>query len=348
MPRNSVVGLDIGSQSIHVAQVTVSRGSSSVVNFGGVELPHGAVREGEILDVDAVSAAIKQLMASTGIKEKKVWVGVANQRVVVRQIDVPYVEEAELRSSLRFQVQEYIPIPVEDAELDFHVLEEIAGEGGSRMLRLLLVAAHKDMVASHIEAAIEAGLKPTGVDLNSFALLRSLAGDRALSEGGEVLIDVGAGVTNIVVHDDGVPRFVRILVLGGQDITDALASGLGISPEDAEAAKIATGMIGGGDDATDRIIQERADQFIDEVRGSLDYYQAQSGSARITRVVLAGGGSKLAGLVDRLGDVLRLPVEMGRPFAALEVKGTVFDEQELAEFEPLLATSVGLALGGVE
>ena len=346
MARNGAVGLDIGTHSVHVAQVTVSRGQPSLTNFGGVALPVGAVREGEIVDVDTVAAAVRQLWADARLKEKRVNVGVSNQRVVVRQIDLPAMDDEELRSALRFQVQEHIPIAVEDAELDYQRLDEFAGEGDARMLRILLVAAHKDMVANAVGAAGRAGLRPMGVDLNAFAILRSLVPDPEAVDGSEMLVDVGSGVTNIVVHERGTPRFVRILVLGGGDITEALATGLGISYEDAEAIKIQTRLGAATDPNAGRILEERATQFVDEVRGSLDYYLAQSGAQRITRVLLSGGGAKLGGLLERVASTLRVPVEMGRPLQTLPVKGTVYGPAQLAEVEPLLATAIGLALGG--
>lgn len=341
----STVGLDIGTGGVQVAEVSTVRGEPTLTNFGGVALPRGAVREGEVIDVAAVAEAVKQLMKDAGIRHKKVHIGVANQRVVVRQIDLPYMEESELQASLRFQVQEYIPIPVEDAELDFHPLEEFTGEGEARMLRVLLVAAHRDMVTSHVTAASEGGLRPQSVDLNSFAILRALGRTGAVG-GSELIVDVGAGVTNIIVHEDGVPRFVRILVLGGEDITETVASGMQIPHEEAEELKQRTGLDRTSTETAARLIADRADDFVDEVRGSLDYYQAQTGSTRITRVVFSGGGSKLTGLRERLSDVLRLPVEMGQPLQHLPVKGTVYGPEQLAEVEPILTTAIGLALGG--
>lgn len=347
MARNTAIGLDLGTRSVHVAEVAVSKGQPTVTNFGGLDLPRNVVREGEILDVTAVADAITQIMATSGIKEKKVLLGIANQRVVVRQIDLPWMEQKELHESLRFQVQEYIPIPVEEAELDFHVLEEFTGEGETRMLRMLLVAAHKDMVATHIEAANAAGLRPVGVDLNPFAMLRALGGDSAVDTSGEVLIDIGAGVTNIVVHEAGTPRFVRILVLGGDDITSGVASGTGVSHDDAELVKREAGLSGGGDAAARPYIDEHAGQFIDEVRSSLDYYQAQTGSARLGRVVITGGGSLLRGLPERLSAAIRLPVEVGNPFDRWPA-GKDIPPDRLAAVGPVLTTAVGLALGGVE
>ena len=206
MARTSV-GLDIGTRTVHVAEVTGGRGAPTITNFGGVALPEGAVREGEIVDTGAVADAIKELYGAAKLKNKKVNLGVANQRVVVRQIDLPWMEEEELRSSLPFQVQEFIPIPVEEAQLDYHVLDEVEGEDGARTLRILLVAAHKDMLAAHMEAAQSAGLKPVGVDLNPFAQLRVVGRDGAVGGGGaEALVDIGGGVTDIVVHRDADPE----------------------------------------------------------------------------------------------------------------------------------------------
>ncbi len=348
MARTSV-GLDIGTRTVHVAEVS-TRGTPAITNFGGVALPAGAVREGEVVDPQAVAGAIRELVGAAKLKQKRVHLGIANQRVVVRQIDLPWMEEAELRSSLPFQVQEFIPIPVEEAELDYHVLEEIDSEDGGRLLRILLVAAHRDMVASHLEAAEAAGLKPISVDLNPFAILRTVAGPSALSSGSEVVVDVGAGVTDIVVHEGGVPEFVRILVLGGDDITDALASGMGTTHEEAEDVKQGIAADGsGGDQTAGRIVEEHASQFVEEVRGSLDYYRTQVGTGgQLSLIVLTGGGALLRGLADRLSTATNLPVEVGSPFDRYQAKGTAFGEEELAQVGPTLATAVGLALGGAE
>ncbi|HEX2027494.1 MAG TPA: type IV pilus assembly protein PilM [Nitriliruptorales bacterium] len=346
MARRSAVGLDVGTHAVHVAQVSLERGQPVVTNFGGVALPENAVREGEVVDVDTVAAAISQLFADAGIRDRRVHIGVSNQRVVVRQVDLPYMDEEELRGALRFQVQEYIPIPVEEAELDFQTMDEFTGDGGARMLRVMLVAAHREMVATHVGAATRARLRPVSVDLNAFAVLRALVPDPESVAGGEMLVDVGAGVTNILVHERGVPRFVRILVLGGGHITEALVGGLAVPYHEAEATKAQRGL-DTGDDETARIIDARADQFVDEVRGSLDYYLAQTGTAQVARVLLTGGGAKLRGLPERLSDTLRMPVEVGHAFQGVPPRGSVYGREELAEVEPVLTTAIGLALGGL-
>lgn len=342
------LGVDIGSRTIAVAELKPARGRMVVTNFGGVELPDGAVHEGEVLDVEMVASALQTLMSSAGIREKRVLLGVANQRVVVRQVDLPWVEPSEMRAALRYQVQDFIPIPVEDAELDVHVIDdERYTDDGARVRRVMLVAAHREMIAAHMETVRRAGLKPLGIDLNPFAVLRVLGSTTAMSPGHEVIVDIGAGVTNIVVHQAGVPTFVRILVMGGDDITEALATSLQTDWPDAEAAKRGA-TVGGATDLADQVVTDTADRFIDEIRSSLDYFQAQDPELRLTSLVITGGGASLDGLGDRLADTLRLPVQVGNPFDHLKAKRTVYGPDELARVGPTLSTAIGLAMGGLE
>jgi type IV pilus assembly protein PilM len=160
--------------------------------------------------------------------------------VVVREVALPWLPEKELRDTLGFQVQEFIPMPADEAVLDFDPLGEM-DQGGRRMVRILLVAAHKPMVNALVEAAMAAKLDPQGIDLSPFAVTRAVGtGDAGLdldSSGDEAIVDIGAQVTSICVHDRGVIRFVRMLPSGGRDITLAIASGLGVDDEVAERLK---------------------------------------------------------------------------------------------------------------
>ena len=347
-----VVGLDIGTSGVRAAELTMGKGAATLERFGQVALPVGAVRDGEVVDTDAVAEAIRQLWSQAKFTTKKVVVGVANQKVVVRQVDIPWMPASDLKKALAFQVQDYVPMPVDEAILDFHELGEFANESGGRMLRILLVAAARDMVGAAVDAATRAGLQPTMVDLTSFAVMRSLVnfdGSVLGSGQAEALIDVGANVTNIVVHEDGVPKFVRILIQGGADVTDAVAERLGVPGEQAEAIKQESGMaaVPGAADPTPagRAIESIANGFVEEVRGSLDYYMAQPGAARIGRVVVSGGGSRLRGLSDRLATATRLPVQAARPLSALKLGKTGLTDDQLAYVEPMVAVPVGLAMG---
>ena len=350
MAGRPVVGLDIGTSGVRAAELRLGKSGPVLERFGQVVLPAGAVRDGEVVDPEAVAATLRMLWTQARFSSKRVVVGVANQKVVVRQVDLPWLPPAELRRSLAFQVQDYIPMPVDQALLDFHPLEERTDDSGARMLRVLLVAAAREMVGSTLEAVDAAGLTPTMVDLNSFAMLRAqtaVGGTFAVEA--QALVDIGAGVTNIVVHQGGVPRFVRILLMGGGYITDAVAERLGVAAEEAEQVKRRTGLsvvpaeVHGH--PANRAIESTGSALVEEVRGSLDYYLAQPGSARIGRVLLSGGGSRLSGFVPRLSRATGLPVELAHPMSGLRIGRTRLTPEQLSFVEPLVTVPVGLALG---
>ncbi|CAA9234424.1 MAG: hypothetical protein AVDCRST_MAG57-1198, partial [uncultured Blastococcus sp.] len=188
------------------------------------------------------------------------------------------------------------------------------------------------------------------VYLTPFAVLRSLVNDSGLAAvQAEALVDVGASVTNIIVHQGGVPRFVRILLMGGADITEALAERLGVPTEQAESVKQNAGLaaVAAQSDAhpASRALESSGSAFVEEVRSSLDYYLAQPGATRIDRVVLSGGGSRLGGLVERLSTATRLPVEIARPLSVLRLGKTGLTDEQLAYVEPMVTVPVGLAMG---
>jgi type IV pilus assembly protein PilM len=334
----------------------LSKDGATLERFGQVALPPGAVRDGEVIDVETVANAIKHLWATAKFSSKKVVLGVANQKVIVRQVDLPWMPEAELRKTLDIQVQDFLPIPVDQAVLDFHPVEEVVTEDGTRMLRVLLVAATRDMVMSALTATQKAGLSVEQVDLTPFAVLRSLAWVDHLGVApsyagdAEALVDIGSKVTNIVVHQNGVPRFVRVLLMGGDNLTSAVAERMGVPMEQAEGIKQSVAMgatpgIPSSDHPAARVVETTGHQFLEEIRGSLDYYLAQPGSAPVRRVVVSGGGARQGGLLQRLALATRLPVEPAAPLSTLKVGKTGLSPEQLSFVEPLVTVPVGLAMG---
>ena len=341
-----VVGLDIGTTAVRAAEVSVRRGQVVLERIGQAGLPGGAVVDGEVKDPAAVAIAIKDLWRRTRISSRRVIIGVANQRVVVRLVDVPWMQPGELRSSLAFQAGDYLPIPVDQTELDYAVIGEHEAAGGQRLLRVLLVAA-QEMLAGHLEAVREAGLRPEGIDLNPIALLRSLGPVTGFEEGAEALVDVGARVTSMVVHDNGVLRFVRILLMGGEDVTATLERVLELDRDAAERTKLTASAGGEVDPEAGDLVAQRLEVFVEEVRGSLDFYRSQQDATPLGRVVVSGGGSLLGPLVERLQAVTGVPVERGRTLAGIRVGRLGLDAEALAELEPTIAVPVGLAMRAV-
>ena len=342
-----VVGLDIGTTAVRAAEVSVRRGQVVLERIGQAGLPGGAVADGEVVDPAAVATAIKDLWRRTRISSRRVIIGVANQRVVVRLVDLPWMQPNELRSSLAFQAGDYLPIPVDQTELDYAVIGEHEASGGQRLLRVLLVAAQKEMLAGHLEAVRAAGLRPDGIDLNPIALLRALGPVAGFEEGAEALVDVGARVTNMVVHDNGVLRFVRTLLMGGEDVTSTLERVLELDRETAEQIKLTASAGGEVDPEAGDLVAQRLEVLVEEVRGSLDFYRSQEDSTPLGRVVVSGGGSLLGPLVERLQAVTGVPVERGRTLAGVRLGRLGLDAEALAELEPTIAVPVGLAMRAV-
>ncbi|WP_432547102.1 type IV pilus assembly protein PilM [Kineococcus sp. SYSU DK004] len=345
MPGRSAIGLDIGTSGVRAAELSYGRGGMTLEKFGQVALPEGAVRDGMVVDRPVVVGALKALWKGSGFRGKKVALGVANQQVVVRQVDLPWMRASELKASLPLQVQDYLPMAVADSVIDFHVTEEV-NDGGPRLLRGLLVAASREMVMSNVAAVEAAGLRATSVDLTSFAVLRSIGKPHA-AVATEALVDVGARISNLVIHSGGQPRFVRVLLSGGQDVTDAVAERLGVPTALAEGIKR-----GGPDELSEQeselvtsAVDLMLEVFVDDIRSSLDYYGASNPQFPVERIVLSGGGSLLAGVAERLEQVTRKPVVLGDPVAGLHIGRTGLDAAQLSAVQPLAAVPVGLALG---
>lgn len=349
MPGGAI-GLDIGTFAVRAGELSMTGDRPRLVRFGQLTLPPGAVVAGEIVDVDLVAGAIRRLWERVGFRSRQVVLGLANQRVIVRQAEMPRLEEAELTQALRFEAADLLPIAAEDASLDFQVLQEFVSAAGEPRLQILLAAAQRTMLDVHLRTCQLAGLRVVRADPMPLALVRSLGrtGLEALEESGpvaEAIVCVGAGITTVVIHEDGIPRFARFLSEGAGAATNAVASELGVDLDTAEDLKrrIGAGAAAGGDPRADVAVSRVVTRLVDEIENSIRFFTSQSGSARLGRVVLAGSGSRLAGLQDRLAAMTNVPVESARPSSWVSIEAGLTQE-EAERAEPNLPSVIGLAL----
>jgi type IV pilus assembly protein PilM len=349
--KTRVIGLDIGTTHVRAAELEfrgrgrVGTTTPTVVRVGQVELPRDAVRDGEVAEPETVATAIRQLWSQSKFSHKDVVIGIGNQRVLVRDLELPWMPPAQIRASLPFQVADLLPVAVEDALLDYVATGSRPGDQGE-VLQGLLVAATKETVLANTTAVEAAGLRPVMVDLNAFALARVMArGDAATRT--VALLDVGARVTTLVVVADGTPQFVRILPMGGHDVTDSVAIGLGISRGEAEGVKRGSGP-GRDDPAREAAVAERViastTALVEAVRNTLIYYASTHPGAAAERVVLTGGGAELSGFVTHLDGAIRVPVVLGHPLSTLTVTDGGVPSDVLAA-QHALAVPLGLAFG---
>jgi type IV pilus assembly protein PilM len=347
--RGPLIGLDIGSFAVRAAEVGHDGGRPTLHRFAQVTLPPGAVSDGEVVDAAVVTAALRRLWSDGGFSSRRVVVGVSSQRVIVRQADVTAMTEPELRSALNFEAQELIPIPVDEAVLDFQVIDPMLPNpdpGAPPNMRILLAAAQRDMVKSHLAAIRAADLDVVAVDPVALAMLRAVPFDP--SGLAEAVVSIGGDLTTIAIRESNSTRFVRVLNIGGSDLTEALSRELSLNAQSAEDIKrrAANGAPVAVAAQAQSALSLRMGGLVDEVRGSLDFFLAQTDTERVSRVILTGGAIQTEGLVERLEMALGSAVEVGNPLAAVTVGKTGLSEAQLRQSAPYMLAPIGLALWG--
>ena len=337
MPR-TMVGLDIGSSGVRAAEFAPGGRKVALRRFAAIPLPRGVVSGGAVVDAETLTQTLRELWRVGKFGSRTVALGIANAGVLVRQMDLDWMPPADFRQALRYQVEGALPIPVDDANLDYHLIEELElTEGGKtrRVARVLVVAAAREMVDGFVEATRQAGLRTTSVDIAPFALIRARAfwGPEAVTDV-EAIVDIGADTVTVVIHADGSPRYVRLIpALGGESVTEAVRQCYDWTWDEAERTKVCVGLPGhaslaseqlahlakpvlGLDHPAQRVVADAVAGLVDEVSTTLDHYRGQAAGAagteaprEVARVLLVGAGARLGGLPELFQERLGLPVE---------------------------------------
>ena len=337
--RNAaVVGLDLEPSHIAAAEVHVN-GSISVTRAAVRPLRPGVLRDGEVSDGPALTEALKELFAEHKLPNK-VRLGIANQRIVVRTLDLPPLDDPKaLASAVRFEAPDHIPMPMDEAVLDFQPIGIVDTPQGPRQ-RVVVVAVRREMVERFVEAARAAGLKVEGVDLSAFAMVRALG--PVAGTGAALYVNV-AGLTNVAVVSGPHCLFTRAAA-GGLDImVQTLAERRALTLEHSQQWLTHVGLaepldeVEGDPDlvaAARAVLDEGIHQLADTVRNSLNFYRMQENSQAVERAVLTGPAVEIAGFADALSGQLRLPVQVA----------VVGHEPAMAGDASRLAVAAGLAV----
>lgn len=347
----SVVGLDIQPGQAVAARVRIdqpSRGAGGRIHVeeaAGLPLPPEIVRDGEVVDVETLSAALRELFGRAKLG-KRVRIGVANQRIVLRRLELPPISDPkELATAVRFQAQDEIPMPLDSVVLDFHALGVVDTANGPRQ-QVVLVAARRDMVDRLLRAARGAGLRPEGVDLSAFAMIRALRPANAPADERVLYLAVG-GLTNLAIAEGQTCQFTRVIGGGLEQMVVEVAercvvpvaearellAAVDLNAEPPVEAVHRTAVISpleqvsslalvaphhtNGDTRSDNeqtahaVMSDSLRRLAAEVRNSLDFHQGQESGAEITRAVLCGPAVDIAGFHRALSGELGLPVTAG-------------------------------------
>lgn len=335
---DALVGLEIEAGSIAAAEVRVN-GDAHLGTTAVIKLPPGAFNDGEVTDPRVISESLRELF-STHRLPRRVRLGIANQRVVVRTLRLPAIEDPEeLDTAVRFQAQDQIPMPLDQAILDHRVVGGVAAsDGGPAQIDVVVVAARRDMIMATLQPLLDAGLEPVGVDLSAFGLIRALGEQAAAANpvdettpAAAVLFCNIGDVTNLAIARRRSCLFTRVSPAGLADSIANLAAATGLSEEHAGMWLNHVGLVqpvetiegDPGVVAQARLaLEQGASAVLDEVQLSLDFYGNQEGAVPVERIVLSGAGGVIPGLAEQMEPVLGLPVSVGRPEALAATDAT--------------------------
>lgn len=346
--KKSVAGLDVGSSSVKVVELDGKMNNLTLINLGFENLPDETVVDGQIMELNAVAETIQIVCNDSSVKAPKVVTGVSGHSVIIKNIVLPAMSREELEESIDWHAEEHIPYDLSEVSLDYHVTEEDVDSTN------VMIAACKKERLNNIKQAIQlSGKQPVVIDVDTFALQNCYEVNYQPDPDSVVtLLNIGASTMNVNIVKGNQSLFTRDMTIGGSQFTDILQKNLGFSYSQAEAVKRGVPEAMESVDATaiEPLISNVTEMVAMEIQKTFDFYRATSDNddIKVEKILISGGGSKMAGLREELSKKLEMPVEVLDPFRQINVDPNKFDPDYLSEIMPEMAVAVGLALRGVE
>jgi type IV pilus assembly protein PilM len=362
--RSGAIGVDIDRGSIKAVQLQGSGAGYVLQHVGYHRLPSGVIVDGEVADQNLLASEIREFWDSHSFKGRSIVFGVSNQKVVVRLLDFPHMRPEDLQGAISFEAQDHIPMPLDEAVLDYVVLGP--REERADLDRVLVVAAQREMISRYTSAVRSGGLRPEGVDVKALSLTRSTLPDPFFGEDGAVLLlDVGAEISNLVVADRGNPVLTRFVPVGLGDFVAAVVEMADLPEDEAEKQALDPRVnLGDGREDTEeeeeveeesgfdpaliydvrRGLEGAAQALADEVQRSIEHHRSQEAARDVSRVLVSGEAALIPGLDVYLGELLGVPTGRGKPVDKLSANRSNIDDAQLRAMEPVLAVAFGLAM----
>jgi len=335
--RKTTVGLDIGSGLIKVAVIDHGKGAPELVKIAITRLQPDAIVEGEVMDPEIVTNAIRASLNAAEVKSKHIVTAVGGRDVIIKKIQTERVKEKQARELIRWEAEQHVP-DVESVELDFEILDS---DGKGDAMSVLLVAAKRDLVDAKLRLLADAGVTASVVDVDAFALHNAFEVNYPDAMRGVVaLVNIGHEITNVNIMDDGVPILTRDLPLGTRRFIEDLQRQHGLTAADAE------NLIRGYDRSPqlDGVLEAKADEIAVGVERAAASLASSRNAGQLRATYLCVGGSRTPGLSDILASRLRMPVEHANPLARLNIRDGALDSFVTDDVAPLLMLPIGLAL----
>ena len=340
--KTHLIGLDIGSRTIKIAEVVDKKNSQIFKSFHTTNIEPGLIEEGTVKDPETVSQSIRELYKKAKLKEKNVAISIGGYSVIVKKINVQNMTEDELQETIHFEAEQYIPFDISDVNLDFQILGE--SEHNPSQMSVLLVAAKKEMINEYINLVQMTGLNLCIIDVDAFALQNIFEFSYDSVDENIALIDIGASKTSLNILKDNSSVFMRDVSLGCGQINEKIASLVECSLAEAEEIKH-----GGQSDIISpedlsNIISSAVTDWCTEIKRALDFFYSTFPQDQITKIILSGGGANIKEFRQLLAVETSTDVEIINPFQKFSIDSARFDSSYLEQIAPQAAICMGLAI----
>lgn len=344
--KNHLAGLDIGSRTIKAAELVKTRGGYGLKNFGKIDLPYGIIENGAFKEPETVAEAIRELFKANRFKTKNVAISIGGYSVIVKKINVPSMPEETLNETIHLEAEQYIPFDINEVNLDFQILGE--NEANPNQMGVLLVAAKKDMIDEYVNIVEMAGLNPSLVDVDAFALQNVFEMNYDTAQVNVALVDIGAAKTSLNILKGGVSEFIRDISFGCDQINEQIAIQFGYSFEESEQIKQNPGADEKQAEQINEIIGAVSMDWCTEIRRALDFFYSSYPDDRINQVLISGGGAQISALQQNLEAEIESKVAKFNPLNRLAIENRRIDTTALNQMAPQAAICIGLAVRRVD
>lgn len=337
-----LLGLDIGSSSIKLAELTVTDKKVTIDNFAFIQSPQSALNSGEITDPLLIAESIKTIYKEKNFRRKQACIGLSGTAVIVKKISMPQADTKNMMEQVRYEAAQYLPFDINQVTLDFHKLS--FNSGSAQNMDLLIVAAQNEFILNYLQAVQQAGLKCAILDVNSLALANIFELNYGLTDEPVALFNFGSTLTNFLVLFKGEVIFSRDIPVGGFHFTNEISKNMGVTFDEAESLKISQNHSKEVPEETRTFMNIALEYVSEEIRNSIDFYSATSNGLNITKAYYTGGASLTAGLTDHLMDTLKIPFEALNPYQNIRSDNKSLTQSYLQQIAPFVSVVFGLAL----
>ncbi len=337
-----VIGLDIGSSSIKMAEVLVSRKGAELLSFSFTPTPPGCIAGGEISDVNTLSTAIQNALLDLNSKRKYISTGMWGTAVIVKKITIPRMDKKIIADQLRFEAEQYVPFDIGNVTLSHHLLRTTSSQ---ETMEVILVAAQNELIAQYKQAIEMTGRRCGVLDVAGFALANTFEMNYGIVRNETVgVLNFGAAVTNFVVLHDGEVLFCRDIPVGGQNYTNEISKGMGVTVEEAEALKLSASEKREVPDEVHSLISATNEAITEEIKNSLEFLSATTNGLSLSRCYITGGAHSTPGLSETIQRLLNFTVDSLNPYRRLKANPKRFSQSYLNQIRSFLPVVTGLAM----